>query len=120
MRALLTVAVYITPFLLIGVAAKIWIKRKGSSYLTFRPKATRTVRGELGSSWGSGATRAAIKLKHYPTPVDRGRQRRDQRAGLARGLPGRGAPQRGKCGRRRPQRFALISPNQGASPFRCY
>jgi hypothetical protein len=29
MRALLTVAVYITPFLLIGVAAKIWIKRKG-------------------------------------------------------------------------------------------
>jgi hypothetical protein len=29
MRALLTVAVYITPFLLIGVAPKIWIKRKG-------------------------------------------------------------------------------------------
>jgi hypothetical protein len=27
--ALLTVAVYITPFLLIGLAAKIWIKRKG-------------------------------------------------------------------------------------------
>jgi hypothetical protein len=26
--ALLTVAVYITPFLLIGLAAKIWIKRK--------------------------------------------------------------------------------------------
>ena len=29
MRALITVAVYITPFLLIGLAAKIWIKRKG-------------------------------------------------------------------------------------------
>ena len=29
MGALLTVAVYITPFLLIGLAAKIWIKRKG-------------------------------------------------------------------------------------------
>ena len=29
MDALLTVAVYITPFLLIGLAAKIWIKRKG-------------------------------------------------------------------------------------------
>jgi hypothetical protein len=28
MRALLIVAVYITPFLLIGVAAKSWIKRK--------------------------------------------------------------------------------------------
>ena len=29
MGALLTIAVYITPFLLIGLAAKIWIKRKG-------------------------------------------------------------------------------------------
>ena len=29
MRALITVAVYITPFLLIGLAAKIWIKRNG-------------------------------------------------------------------------------------------
>ena len=29
MGALLPVAVYITPFLLIGLAAKIWIKRKG-------------------------------------------------------------------------------------------
>jgi hypothetical protein len=28
-RALLTLAVYIAPFLLIGVAAKIWVKRKG-------------------------------------------------------------------------------------------
>jgi hypothetical protein len=28
-RALLTLAVYLTPFLLIGVAAKIWMKRKG-------------------------------------------------------------------------------------------
>jgi hypothetical protein len=28
-NALLTLAVYLTPFLLIGVAAKIWMKRKG-------------------------------------------------------------------------------------------
>ena len=28
MRAFLTLAVYIAPFLLIGVAAKIWVKRK--------------------------------------------------------------------------------------------
>ena len=28
-RAVLTLAVYITPFLLIGVAAKIWMKRTG-------------------------------------------------------------------------------------------
>jgi hypothetical protein len=29
MRALLTLAVYFTPFLLIGVVAKIWMQRKG-------------------------------------------------------------------------------------------
>lgn len=29
MRALLTLAAYLTPFLLIGVAAKNWMKRKG-------------------------------------------------------------------------------------------
>ena len=28
MKALLTLAIYITPFLLIGIAAKLWIKRK--------------------------------------------------------------------------------------------
>jgi len=27
-NALLTLAIYITPFLLIGIAAKLWIKRK--------------------------------------------------------------------------------------------
>ena len=46
--ALLTVAVYITPFLLIGLAAKIWIKRKRLIYPKFRPKATRTARGDRG------------------------------------------------------------------------
>ena len=28
MNALLTLAIYITPFLLIGIAAKLWIRRK--------------------------------------------------------------------------------------------
>ena len=29
MRALLTVAVYLIPFLVIGMSAKIWVKHKG-------------------------------------------------------------------------------------------
>jgi hypothetical protein len=48
--ALLTVAVYITPFLLIGLAAKIWIKRKGVDLSDVEAEATRTARGDLGSS----------------------------------------------------------------------
>jgi hypothetical protein len=37
MRALLTVAVYITPFLLIGVAAKSWMKRTARPVRARRP-----------------------------------------------------------------------------------
>ena len=29
MRALLTLAIYLTPFMLIGIAAKRWMRRKG-------------------------------------------------------------------------------------------
>ena len=51
-RAVLTLAAYVTPFILIGVAAKIWIKRKGVELSDFqtegdphRPKRSRFLLG---------------------------------------------------------------------------
>ena len=50
MGALLTVAVYITPFLLIGLAAKIWIKRKGVGGFLMAAAGRRAA---LARDWGA-------------------------------------------------------------------
>jgi hypothetical protein len=57
-RALLTIAVYITPFLLIGVAAKIWIKRKGVDLSDVQAEGDPNRKRRPRFFLGSGATRA--------------------------------------------------------------
>ena len=83
-RAVLTLAAYVTPFILIGVAAKIWIKRKGVDLSDVQAEGDPTGRSGPGFFWGSGARKGgndpvrrlpaqAARPGLWPAPVRRNR-----------------------------------------------
>ena len=59
MRALETFAIYVTPFLIIGIAAKLLMKSEGASiYPTFKRRRGRTAERARFSSWVLGAMKS--------------------------------------------------------------
>ena len=58
MRALETFVIYVAPFLIIGIAAKLLMKRRSVDYPMFKRRRDRTAERARCSSWVVGARKS--------------------------------------------------------------
>jgi len=61
-KALLVLAIYVIPFIVIGIAQNAGSRERMSACPMCKPKVTRTAQDVRSFCWGSGATRAAIEF----------------------------------------------------------